>query len=158
MRFNPVYQVDFKAEASGKRVSVSKRRVHFRFGFSDPAAMDAGCTGTNSRGEEHSVVLVWSLTSGKQLVIFDGKEVHFSHSKPTETRFETSWSMAGGHILKVVAHMGPPVFETPGFRQFDFFLDGCSYFDMPKIYELGTRSQTKSRPDIGGRQNNGVLI
>jgi len=141
MRHNPVYQVDWSAEASGKRVSATKRRVRFRFGFSDPAAIEAGHSGMNCRGEEHEVVLVWSLTSGKQLVIADGKEVHFSLGKRTETRFETSWTMSGGHILKVVAHMTPPVFADPtGFRQFDLFLDGFSFHDMPKIYELGTRS------------------
>jgi hypothetical protein len=141
MRHNPVYQVDWKNEASGKRMSATKRRVRFRFGFSNRQAISEGCTGSECRGEEHEVLLVWSLTSGKRLVLADGQQVHFSFGKRTDGRFETSWTMSGGHLFKLVAHAAPPLFATPdGFRQFDFGVDGCSFFDMPKIFELGMRN------------------
>jgi len=143
IRVNPVYQIDFQEACSGKRVSISKRRIRWRFGFSNADAIRQGLVGTDCRGEEHEIVLVWSLTSGKRHVLADGQEVHFSQGKITEVTFETSWTMAGGHLLQIVAHAAPPLFYTPGFRQFDFLLDGCSYFDMPKIFELGTQRALK---------------
>ena len=142
MRFNPVYQVDWKNAASGKRVSATKRRIHWRFGFSDAESISRGMTGTSCRGEEHEVSIVWSLTSGKRLVVADGQEVHFSFGKRTDAKFETSWTMSGGHTIKIIAHAAPPLLKTPGFRQFDLQLDGCSFFDMPKIYQLGTNQST----------------
>jgi hypothetical protein len=138
MRHNPVYQIDCQIAASGKRVSATKRRVGFRFGFSNREAVAKGCTGTDCRGEEHEINLVWSLTSGKRTVTADGHEVHFSAGR-RDTKFETSWSMAGGHIMKLVAYAAPPLFPQPGviFRQYDLQIDGLSFFEIPRIYELG---------------------
>jgi len=145
MRSNPVYAVDWMNQASGKRVSATKRRVRFRFGFSDSEAIQAGETGPACRGEEHEVILVWSLTSGKKLVTMDGEEIHFScGGKLTENNFETTWTMAGGHIVKLIAHAAPPLFPTPGFKQYDLLLDGCSYFNFAKIFELGTKKNNMS--------------
>lgn len=140
MRLNPVYQVDWTNQASGKVIAASKRRLRFRFGFSDADAVKAGCTGPACRGEEHDVVLVWSLTSGKRLVTADDKEIHFSLGNVTDSMFETSWTMAGGHAIKIVAYAIPPLFYTPGYRQFDLLIDGCSFFDMPRIFELGIKN------------------
>eukprot|EP00977_Amphora_coffeiformis_P001547 scaffold296_cov102-Amphora_coffeaeformis.AAC.35 len=148
LRVNPIYQVDWQNEASGKRVSATKRRVRYRFGFSNRAALEQGLTGPQARGEEHEVVLVWSLTSGKRLVIVDGQEVHFSMGRRTDSKFETSWSMFGGHIFQIVAHAAPPLFNEPNFRQFDLLVDGMSFHAFPKIYELGSRS---ARPNLAQR-------
>jgi hypothetical protein len=45
--------------------------------------------------------------------------------------------MRGNHVLKIVAHASPPLSPTPGFRQYDFFIDGQSFFTFPKVYRLG---------------------
>jgi hypothetical protein len=140
IRANPVYQVDWNNEASGKRLSATKRRVRWRFGFSNKDAIANGLSGVDCRGEEHEIVLVWSLTSGKRLVIADGQEVHFSMGRRTDQRFETCWSMFGGHMFKIVAHAAPPLFNEPGFRQFDFQIDGMSFFSFPQIFQLGAQS------------------
>ena len=137
---NPIYQIDFTTASTGKVVAQTKRRVRWRFGFSNAAALSAGGTGTDARGEEHEVILIWSLTSGKRLVLMDGKEVHFSMGKPTAGKFQTSWTMRGNHVLKIVAYAAPPVRNRPGFKQFELFLDGMSYFTFPRIYELGTKA------------------
>ena len=137
---NPVYQIDLTTASTGKVVAQTKRRVRWRFGFSNAAALADGGTGTEARGEEHEVILIWSLTSGKRLVMMDGKEVHFSMGKPTAGKFQTSWTMRGNHVLKIVAYAAPPVRNRPGFRQFELFLDGMSYFTFPRIYELGTKA------------------
>jgi len=139
MRSNPPYQVDCSNAASGKRLSTTKRRVSFRFGFSNRDAIANGLTGNACRGEEHEVVLIWSLTSGKRSVAYDGKEVHHSVGRRAEVKFEASWSIPGNHMLKIVAHAVKPVNPYPGFQQYDFFLDGMSFFTMPSIYELGTQ-------------------
>ena len=137
LRTNPVYQIDWNHEASGKRVKSTKRRVRFRFGFSHRESIEQGKTGMDCRGEEHEVVLIWSLTSGKRLVVADGEEIHFSTGKFSDTMFTTSWQIQGGHMIKIIAYAAPPLVAKPGFRQFDLQIDGMSYFDMPKIFELG---------------------
>jgi len=130
-----VYQIDFTAVASGKRIASSKRRVRWRFGFANTDALNNGETGTACRGEEHDVTLVWSITSGKRLVLADGQEVHYSHNRNGILDF--SWTMRGNHVLKIVAHASPPMAPTPGWRQYDFFVDGQSFFSFPKVYRLG---------------------
>lgn len=141
MRLNPVYQVDYSASTKGKRFSLTKRKVRFSYGFSNADALAQGLKGIHCRGEEHEVNLIWSLTSGKRVVTADGVEVHFSRGKRTEMRFECSWTTAGNHVMKLVAHatrFGRA--DDPSFHQFDLFLDGLSYFSMPKIFELGVVS------------------
>jgi hypothetical protein len=81
------------------------------------------------------VTIVWSITSGKRLVLADGQEVHYSHNR--NSVFEFSWTMRGSHVLKVIAHASPPVSATPGFRQYDLFVDGQSFFTFPKVFRLG---------------------
>lgn len=152
MDVNPVYQVDCSFAASGKTVAQTKRRVRFRFGFSNAEALAEGLTGTACRGEEHEINLVWSLTSGKRSVTADGQEVHVSRGGRAETKFETSWTMNGNHTIKLVAHAAPPLRHVPGFRQFDLLLDGCSFFDMPKIYELGAKNAMRQQMVPTGAQ------
>jgi len=45
--------------------------------------------------------------------------------------------MRGNHVLKVVAHASPPLSSQPGFRQYDFFVNGQSFFSFPKVFRLG---------------------
>ena len=106
-----------------------------RFGFANGDALRAGQTGTACRGEEHDITLVWSLTSGKRLVLCDGHEVHFSNSRSNV--FDHSWTMKGNHVLKIVAHSTAPLSPTPSFRQYDFFVNGQSFFGFPKVFRLG---------------------
>ena len=81
------------------------------------------------------MTLVWSITSGKRLILADGQEVHYSNSRSGV--FDHTWTMRGNHVLKVVAHASPPLSPTPGFRQYDFFVDGQTFFSFPKVYRLG---------------------
>jgi len=147
----PLYAIDFTAVACGKRIANTKRRVRWRFGFANPDALAAGETGTACRGEEHDVTLVWSVTSGKRLILADGQEVHYSNSRSAVIDF--SWTMRGNHVLKVVAHATAPMSAEPGFRQYDFFVDGRSFFSFPKVYRLGLTGSKTMSPDsnrVGG--------
>lgn len=83
------------------------------------------------------MTVVWSITSGKRQITMDGKEVHFSVSRGSVLDF--SWSIRDNHVIKVVAHASPPLSAVPGFRQYDMFIDGQSFFTMPKVYELGIK-------------------
>ena len=130
-----MYAIDFTAVACGKRIANTKRRVRWRFGFANPDAIASGETGTACRGEEHDVTFVWSVTSGKRLILADGQEVHYSSSRSAVIDF--SWTMRGNHVLKVIAHATAPMTAEPGFRQYDFFVDGRSFFTFPKVYRLG---------------------
>lgn len=109
--------------------------INRRFGFANPDALASGETGTACRGEEHDITIVWSLTSGKRMILADGQEVHYSSSRTNI--FEYSWTMKGNHVLKIIAHAAPPLSPTPGFRQYDFFVNGQSFFSFPKVFRLG---------------------
>lgn len=145
----PLYAIDFTAVACGKRIANTKRRVRWRFGFANPDALAAGETGTACRGEEHDVTMVWSVTSGKRLILADGQEVHYSNSRSAVIDF--SWTMRGNHVLKVVAHATAPMSAEPGFRQYDFFVDGRSFFSFPKVYRLGLTGAKTMSPDQRSR-------
>jgi len=108
-----------------------------RFGFPNKEALDAKQTGQACRGEEHEVVIVWSITSGKRQIVMDGKEVYFQSSRTGI--LDHSWTSRGNHVYKVVCYATPPVQAYPGFRQYDLLIDGQSFFTMPKVYELGLR-------------------
>lgn len=105
------------------------------------------------RGEEHDIVIIWSVTSGKRQVYYDGSEIHFSSSRAGI--FQYSWSAKGNHVMKVVAHASPPMTGTPAFRQYDLFIDGQSFFTMPKSYELGLRGAISSNARIPGGYGRG---
>jgi hypothetical protein len=132
---SPVYQIDFTAVDAGKRIASTKRRIRWRFGFTNQDALAAGETGTACRGEEHDITLIWSLTSGKRLVLADGQEVHYSSNRTQ--MFDFSWTMRGNHVLKIIAHATAPLNPSHNFRQYDFFVDGMSFFNMPKVHRLG---------------------
>lgn len=78
----------------------------------------------------------------------DGREVHFSTNRIGLLDF--SWTMKGNHVLKIVCHAAPPVQATPGFRQYDMFIDGQSFFNMPKVFELGVKGASADDNRIPG--------
>jgi hypothetical protein len=118
-----------------------------RFGFPNKKALDDGLTGTDCRGEEHEINVVWSLTSGKRQVTMDGKDVHYSSSRQGILDF--SFTTRGNHVIKVICHAAPPLSATPGFRQYELLVDGQSFFIMPKMYELGVKA-SNSRTRVPG--------
>jgi len=58
--------------------------------------------------------------------------------------------MTGNHVLKVIANASPPLNVGPGFRQYDFFIDGRSFFSLPKVFRLGLRGGGVGGPPMGG--------
>lgn len=127
--------MDFAAVAAGKRVSSTKRKIRWRFGYANQQALANGLTGTDCRGEEHDVIIIWSITSGKRNISMDGKEIHYSTNRAGLLEF--NWQTNGNHVIKVTCHAAPPLSAQPGFRQYDLSIDGQSFFTMPKVFQLG---------------------
>jgi hypothetical protein len=126
-----------------------------RFGYANEKALSDGLTGTDCRGEEHDVTIVWSITSGKRQISMDGREIHYSTNRASILDF--SWSTQGNHIIKVICHAAPPLQATPGFRQYDLLIDGQSFFNMPKMFQLGVRGLVGNIPNhIPGGYGNPV--
>ncbi len=123
-----------------------------RFGFPNKEALEEGRTGTDCRGEEHDITVVWSITSGKRQITMDTREMHYSSSRAGVLDF--SWTTKGNHVIKVVCHAAPPLTPVPGFRQYDLFVDGQSFFIMPKVYELGLKGPIPSHSRVPGGYSN----
>lgn len=156
LAINPPYMINYRAKRCGKTITASKRRVTFQFGFSSADAIRQGKIEADARGEEHEIVLVWSHITGKRQLFMDGSEFHASKAARGNTKFEHSWGIPGNHVLKIVANGAPPLSASctaegsRQFRQFDLELDGMSYFDFAKIYELGTMSATPNAQKVEG--------
>jgi len=142
------YQVDYSVGSSGKRVSVTKRRVRWRWGMINKDAFATGTKGIQCNSDDHEVALTWSLTSGKRLVLHDGKEVHYSTGKRTEGKFQYSWTSpgSGNDVFTIIAFAINPIKSKPGFKQFDLLINSQSYSDFQNINEIGVqKNQTINR-------------
>lgn len=139
-----LYQVDCCVASSGKTVSVSKRRIRWRYGFANPQALDSGAVGVQARGSEHEITLIWSIASGKKKVLHDGKEIHYSQGRRTEGKFQYSWH-ANNHVYNMIAHVAPPRGKSGAWKQFELFIDGCSFYKLTRIFELGVSHKSHSR-------------
>lgn len=133
-----LYQIDCCKASSGKTVSVTKRRVRWRFGFANQSAMEQGATGVDCRGYEHEVTFIWSIASGKKLIVHDNKEVHYSQGK-REGKFTFMWS-AGGSMFTLIAYAAPPVSRTHRAfgKQYELLINNVPFDTLPRIYQLGT--------------------
>lgn len=128
------YQVIFSITNIGKHVSSAKREIKFRFGLANDKALHSGLSGMACCGEEHEIKIVRTVNSGKRSVIVDDDEIHASSSR-LDNKFELTWTMCGYRKAKVTINRFP---VGPKSRHFDFTLDGVSFFEFPKISELGT--------------------
>jgi hypothetical protein len=137
----PLYQIDCAVASSGKKVSVTKRRIRWRFGFADQAALQNGETSVDCRGREHEITFIWSITSGKRLLIQDGQELHYSMGRRTEGKFQLSWPFMGNHVITMICYVAPPLSKKQNFNQYELLIDGKSFYELPRIYELGTTSK-----------------
>lgn len=129
------YQLDHTKHSTGKHISTTKRRVSFSFGFASLPALAKRATGPAARGVEYELVLFWSLCSGKRHVYLNNRLIHSSVSPNRSVqKFAYGFSLGSNeHDVRIVAHVACP---SHG-RQYDLTLDGQSFFDMLRIYELG---------------------
>ena len=111
------YQIGFQVQNQGKQISSSKRVIHFRFGFANATSMSQGKTGTDCRGEEHDIVVTWSITGGKRSISMDGREIQYSAGKrANESRradvLEASWRISD-HVYDVKCYAYKPATGSP---------------------------------------------
>jgi hypothetical protein len=142
---NFAYQIEFNALAAGKTIAMSKRRLRWRFGFPNQEALANGETGTSCRGEEHDITIVWSVQSGKRMIMANNIQVYQAIDR--SSYFEHSWVMKGNHVIKVVAFANNT--STVG-KQYDLLVDGHSFFNLPKTFELGLKGAAKGMKRIPG--------
>jgi len=135
VRLCPFYQIEFNAVATGKTIAMSKRLIRFRFGFPNIEAVERGETGTACRGVEHEIAVMWSITSGKRRIMADNQEIHTSVIR--SGALEHSWVMTNNHVVKIIAHSTASNQSTG--RQYDLLVDGMSFFNVPKVFELGLK-------------------
>lgn len=151
MSFTP-YQVDFSVKNTSKTFGFSKKRVSFKFGIANNGAVEQGLTGAHCRGSEHEVIFTWSLNSGKRQILADGKDVHYSESGLNGW---TTDQVFQHHFLMRVPNLGGPLRchlitqpanrDVPSIQPFDLRINGISFFNFAKIYELGSPHVASSR-------------
>ena len=138
-----MYAIDFNVDNCGKHFRNTKRRIRWHFGFVKPAIslaistrdLSTGDTAPMSayRGEwEHDVTLLWSVYSGKRLILMDGKEIHHENNRGAVIDF--SFTMQGRHTVRIVAHANAPMTDAPQFRQYDLFIDGRTFTTIPEVH------------------------
>lgn len=144
------YQVDFVSVNCGKIVPSSKRKIRFKFGYSNQEALNEGKTGQDCRGSEHEITIIWSLSSGKQAIAYDQKEVYFDVGDTTQSKVSHTFKDQRGHTIQVKAHaanMSTKSVPDPHWQQYDILINGVSFFRMPKIFEIGVVPKVDTNDD-----------
>jgi len=140
------YQIQFHVQHQGKNIQGSKRVIHIRFGFANNTTISQGMTGVDCRGEEHDIVVLWSITGGKRSISMNGKEIQYEVGKRSNANrradiLEAAWRL-GGHVYQLKFYAYKPSAgekRNPKWKQYSLFIDGRSYFDLPQIFDLGGR-------------------
>jgi hypothetical protein len=95
------------------------------------------------------------VSSGKQTIFLDGKEIHCVVPRTaggSQVKMECDLIFGNHHVMKHIAHASPPAVHVPldgsEQRQFDFLLDGLSFFEFSKLFELGCAKKT-----VAGHKN-----
>jgi hypothetical protein len=114
-----------------------------QYGFPNQEAISKGQSGSDCQGEEHDVSLVWSVSSGKRMIMSNGKQLYVGVNKATSV-FEHQWIDARGNTIKLTAHTAPPMSNASSSRQYDLIINGKSFFDLPKSYEIGFKGPVDS--------------
>lgn len=152
---SPFYAIEYSCINTGKRVAGSKKRIVWRFGITNQRALEEGKKGIECRGEEHEVVLIWSVASGKRVVLHNSQEIHFSSNRNPE--FQVSWALRGRDMdmnngpktLHIVALLHPSHISP---KQYNLLVDRQSIFNLPRLAHIGLPMQS-SVSGYGGYSN-----
>jgi hypothetical protein len=69
------------------------------------------------------------MSNGRQLLVDVSKGKMFEHT----------WINHRGNTLRLVVYSSQPMISHMGNRQYDLFIDGVSFFVLPKLYEVGLK-------------------
>lgn len=106
--------IDFNVTSCGKYCGHTKRKVQFRFWQAI---------------EEHELALIWSINSGKQVVLLDGRVIYSTVSRSSTV--DISHTTHDNTNFRLVAHRYPS--SERGSYQYDLFINGKSFFSLPKM-------------------------
>lgn len=143
------YQVDYSNSFVGRRISHTKRKVRFIFGFASQSAINRGLSGSACRGNEHEIVLVLSWASGKQRVTLDGKEIYQNVDRSASNGTFVLCFNVGQHVCILKGSIG--LLAGVGFavsKSYDLKIDGKSFFGLMKIFQLGNTLENSNNGSI----------
>lgn len=175
------YQVDFTSESKGRHLDSTKRKITWKFGFCHPPAVfphlfdkdenyigeNGNSTneehhkkGTECRGREHEIILVWSILTNKAHIYVNSQEIFrldsphedYININPFKASFRRGFNLPnakynGKHRIDIRCYAKTPmgaknmIVDDAGgkFQQYELTVDGLSYFSMPAMYEVGTK-------------------
>jgi len=143
-----LYQAGCCKSSSGKKVSITKFRVSWIYGHVHKLALADSSSDNDDQTTEHDISLVWSITSGKKLIVHDSEEVHSSMGRG---KFQFSWSNSR-HVFTLIAYATPFLRKAKNNRkQFELLIDGCNFDDLPRMSELGLRGGSTGTASLNQR-------
>ena len=91
--------------------------------------------------EDHEVVLLWSLKSGKTRVFWNRRDISnfLFNTDGRSGMVELSWETRSQEKLHLLAHSE----SIPGSAQYDLLIDGVSFFRLPSK-EMGDRNKSNA--------------
>mmetsp|Transcript_20789 Transcript_20789/g.30733 ORF Transcript_20789/g.30733 Transcript_20789/m.30733 type:complete len:369 (-) Transcript_20789:220-1326(-) len=131
-----IYKVRSYRKDCGKKIKSSKRTLTWRFGL----AKERGGILKGKRKKEHEITLIWSVASGKRIVLLDGLQRHYSQGVWIKDTFQRRWNWKGVSI-EMIAHSTRPAGGVD--LQYDLKLNGTSFHLLPEEDEPVAVKQTK---------------
>jgi len=126
-----VYRVGFSCEHRGRYFRSSKRRIRWSFVINS---------------EDHEVVLLWSLKSGKTRVFWNRRDIsNLFHTDGRSGTVELSWETRSQEKLHLLAHSE----SIPGSAQYDLLIDGVSFFRLPSKEMVERNESNIVPPSVG---------
>lgn len=127
-----------------------------RFGFTNLQSAREGKPWSECRGEEHEIVLIWSVVSGKVRVFWNSSNIsHLFPQRRYAEKVDISWQSRSGERFRIAASESSNVFGP----QYDFLIDDTSIFSLNHLSELGSVVLVEDRMDTSVRSEseNGTL-
>jgi hypothetical protein len=145
--FLPLSELTLTNPLRSPTLLLSRTSQRRSFGLTNQAAQRSGKRGTDCRGEEHVVELVYSMVSKKTRVFWNKTNVSnlfrnstprsggsADHSTNSHGSIEFSWQTRGGETVQIVAN-SESVTGTA-----NLFIDGTNFDSLPHISDLGCSS------------------
>lgn len=147
------YPITFSCTHTGRYVASSKRRIMWKFG--SIFEVEPGC----DEYEEHEVVLVWSVKSGKARLLWNGQDVsrlfpaNSQQRRPMST-LEFAWRSGRGSTFRAIVHANPNGVKN----QYEFFIDGASLSAMASRDESFRRRIKEAKLEASPLFNDAIPI
>lgn len=74
------------------------------------------------------------------MIVSNGQQLHVSMSKSKS--LQHTWYDKNGTSLRLIAHSTQPMSNVSGVRQYELLINGKSFFNLPKVYEIGLKGSS----------------